>query len=95
LVVVANIGVLVALLLPAVQSARESAHRTQCSNGMKQIVLASHNCHDAHNYLPQFGYAWPRGSTRLRQCSTFWAILPYLEQQQLFDSLPANQTSSA
>jgi prepilin-type N-terminal cleavage/methylation domain-containing protein len=95
LVVIAIIGVLVALLLPAVQAARESARRTQCSNGMKQIVLANHNCHDAYGYLPQFGFAWPRGSTQLRQCSTFWAILPYLERQALFDSLPANQTSSA
>jgi prepilin-type N-terminal cleavage/methylation domain-containing protein len=95
LVVIAIIGVLVALLLPAVQSAREAARRTQCSNAMKQIVLATHNCHDNFNYLPQFGYAWPRGSTTLRQCSTFWAILPYLERQALYDRLPTNQTSSA
>jgi prepilin-type N-terminal cleavage/methylation domain-containing protein len=95
LVVIAIIGVLVALLLPAVQSARESARRTQCSNNMKQMVLATHNCHDTFQYLPQFGFAWPKGSTRLKQCSTFWAILPYLEKQALFDSLPTNQTSSA
>jgi prepilin-type N-terminal cleavage/methylation domain-containing protein len=95
LVVIAIIGVLVALLLPAVQAARESARRTQCSNNMKQMVLATHGCHDTFNYMPQFGYAWPRGSTSLRQCSTFWAILPYLERKALYDSLPANQTSSA
>jgi len=95
LVVIAIIGVLVALLLPAVQSAREAARRTQCSNNMKQQVLAAHNCHDAFGYLPQFGFAWPKGSTQLRQCSTFWALLPYLERQALYNSLPANQTSSA
>jgi prepilin-type N-terminal cleavage/methylation domain-containing protein len=95
LVVIAIIGVLVALLLPAVQAARESARRTQCSNHLKQQLLAMHNCHDAMGYLPQFGFAWPRGSTRLRQCSTFWALLPYLEQQALFERLPTNQTSSA
>jgi prepilin-type N-terminal cleavage/methylation domain-containing protein len=87
LVVIAIIGVLVALLLPAVQSAREAARRTQCASNMKQIVLASHSCHDAFNYLPQFGFAWPKGSTRLRQCSTFWAILPYLERQALLHVL--------
>jgi prepilin-type N-terminal cleavage/methylation domain-containing protein len=95
LVVIAIIGVLVALLLPAVQAARESARRTQCSNNMKQIVLATHNCHDAFGYMPHFGYAWPKGSITLKQSSTFWSILPFLESQALFDSLPSNQTASA
>ena len=95
LVVIAIIGVLVALLLPAVQAARESARRTQCSSYMKQIVLASHNCDDAMTCMPQFGYAWPRTSTTLKQSSTFWSILPYLERQELFESLPSGQTSSA
>ncbi|HEY2412950.1 MAG TPA: DUF1559 domain-containing protein, partial [Pirellulaceae bacterium] len=95
LVVIAIIGVLVALLLPAVQSAREAARRTQCSNNMKQMVLASHNAHDTFGYLPNWGYAWPKGSTTLKQASAFWALLPYIEQQALFNSLPTNQTSSA
>jgi prepilin-type N-terminal cleavage/methylation domain-containing protein len=95
LVVIAIIGVLVALLLPAVQSAREAARRTQCSNNMKQMVLASHNTHDTFGYMPNFGFAWPKGSTTLRQSSTFWSWLPYLEQQALFNSLPTNQTSTA
>jgi prepilin-type N-terminal cleavage/methylation domain-containing protein len=95
LVVIAIIGVLVALLLPAVQSAREAARRTQCSNNLKQQVIALHNCHDTYQYMPAFGYAWPQGSTTLRQSSTFWSILPYLEQKNLFEKLPTTTTSSA
>ena len=92
---IAIIGVLVALLLPAVQAAREAARRTQCSNQMKQQVLAIHNLHDVYNYLPYWGNPWPQSSTQLRTCSTFWAMLPYLEQTNLYDALPSNQTSSA
>ena len=52
LVVIAIIGVLVALLLPAVQSAREAARRTQCTNQMRQFVIACHNFHDVNGRLP-------------------------------------------
>lgn len=82
LVVIAIIGVLVALLLPAVQAARESARRMQCSNNLKQLVLAAHNHVDAHHRLPKGcqnnGFPW--GSPR--QC---WLpyILPYLEEQNV------------
>jgi prepilin-type N-terminal cleavage/methylation domain-containing protein len=84
LVVIAIIGVLVALLLPAVQAARESARRTQCINNLKQVALASHNFHDAFLKFPSgmlaaepiTGYS----QTTDQGIGAIAALLPYLEQ---------------
>jgi prepilin-type N-terminal cleavage/methylation domain-containing protein/prepilin-type processing-associated H-X9-DG protein len=81
LVVIAIIGVLVALLLPAVQKVREAANRTQCSNNLKQIGLALHSFHDARKYFP--GNHRPKGVKSARE-RWFTKILPFLEQDVLY-----------
>ena len=97
LVVIAIIGVLVALLLPAVQAAREAARRMQCANNLKQLGLALHNYHDTNKRfaigtmmndpanLPLDNNTWTAGPHR--KGSPLVKILPYMEQQPLFDSL--------
>ncbi len=87
LVVIAIIGILVALLLPAVQAAREAARRTQCNNNVKQIGLALHNYHDTYQRFP-YGAIITGGNSCTssgRRSSWTVAILPYLEQQNLYD----------
>jgi prepilin-type processing-associated H-X9-DG protein len=81
LVVIAIIAILVSLLLPAVQQARESARRTQCKNNLKQIGLAVHNYHDVFNLFPN---AEVGGTGTLVRASAFVAILPYIEQANLY-----------
>src|SRR5262245_60417198 len=81
LVVVAIIGVLVALLLPAVQSAREAARRMQCSSHMRQWSLAMHNYHDNYLILP-YG---PREVPSTRRHSWVPSLWPYIEQKNLYD----------
>jgi prepilin-type N-terminal cleavage/methylation domain-containing protein len=82
LVVIAIIGVLVGLLLPAVQQAREASRRTSCSNNLKQIGLAIHNFHDSKRKLPSS--ARPSDTSTVRAGSLIF-ILPYLELKQLYD----------
>jgi len=79
LVVIAIIGVLVALLLPAVQAAREAARRMQCTNNLKQIGLAM------HNFAAANGDRFPAGSPDGATHGLFTLILPYLEQQNVYD----------
>ncbi len=89
LVVIAIIGILIALLLPAVQAAREAARRSQCTNNMKQLVLAAHTYHDTFNRFParQAGTGTiPSGGLRLRM-SGFVALAPYYEQKSLYDQV--------
>lgn len=88
LVVIAIIGILIALLLPAVQAARESARRSQCTNNLKQICLALHNYHDVNNNFPM---GWV--SRNNVQAEWGWPafILPYIEQSNLYERLGVSE----
>jgi prepilin-type N-terminal cleavage/methylation domain-containing protein len=81
LVVIAIIGVLVALLLPAVQAAREAARRSSCQNNLRQVGLATQNFHDSRNALPPLRIAGAEG-----WASYFVLIMAYMEQGSLYDS---------
>ncbi|MBN2292515.1 MAG: DUF1559 domain-containing protein [Pirellulales bacterium] len=100
LVVIAIIGILIALLLPAVQAAREAARRLQCSSNLKQLGLALHNYHAANNCLPAGvslfdpvhadygGHGWSRQAWGV-------TIYPYIEQQDLYDKYDPNLVGSS
>lgn len=90
LVVIAIIGILIALLLPAVQAAREAARRSQCTNNLKQIALAMHNYHDTHKTFPAYQYH-VTGVYSWQGHGCFTMILPYMEQQPTYDLVDWNR----
>lgn len=110
LVVIAIIGILIALLLPAVQAAREAARRSQCTNNLKQLGVALHNYHDTFKKMPficggtgacppgstgnygAYGTWSPTGTSAYR-LSGFVSLLPFMEQQAVYDQSAKNNFS--
>lgn len=102
LVVIAIIAILVALLLPAVQQAREAARRTQCKNNLKQWGLALHNYHDVYNVFPAAlnnsgrynNAAFYSGTNTIQNTPGWIALLPFIDAGSAYDLYDFNQTSS-
>jgi prepilin-type N-terminal cleavage/methylation domain-containing protein len=91
LVVIAIIGILIALLLPAVQAAREAARGASCQNHLKQLGLAALNLNDTHGHFPSGGWGWwwvgdaDRGFGRQQPGGWVYNILPFIEQESLWE----------
>jgi prepilin-type N-terminal cleavage/methylation domain-containing protein len=103
LVVIAIIGILIALLLPAVQAAREAARRSQCANNMKQLGIGLHNYYDVYKKFPPAGenYGWcrnppPAGNPPYPVTNTngWTLVLPYVEQLAAFEAINQKQAVS-
>ncbi|MDR1484672.1 MAG: DUF1559 domain-containing protein [Planctomycetaceae bacterium] len=97
LVVVAIIGLLVALLLPAIQAARAAAQRAQCANQLKQLALALHVYHDACEMFPAGNnrYCRPNTTTAWNAYTPFLPLLPFCEQQALYDLATTGSNSGS
>jgi prepilin-type N-terminal cleavage/methylation domain-containing protein len=95
LVVIAIIGILIAMLLPAVQQVREAARRTDCANRLRQIVLATHNYHDSNGRLPSEGLGQPQVfSDAMAMLYDQWTsalgmVMPFIELDNLVRDMPA------
>ena len=91
LVVITIIGILIALLLPAVQAAREAARQVQCKNNLKQLALGCLQHEETHGFFPTGGWGWgwagdaDRGFDKRQPGGWHFNILPYIEQQALYD----------
>lgn len=84
LVVIAIIGVLIGLLLPAIQKVREAANRLSCANNVRQLGIACHNYHDTAGIFPMFAI-----STNTTVASAHYLLLPYVEQQNIYQQAVA------
>lgn len=85
LVVIAIIGILIALLLPAVQAAREAARRMNCTNNLKQVCLGIHNYLDNHSKIPTLGFRLHGNTDQTARWSIMITLLPYVEQAPLYN----------
>lgn len=92
LVVIAIIGILIALLLPAVQAAREAARRSQCTNNLKQLGIALHTYHDTYGKFCPMGTPMPGRNHGL---SGLVSLLPYMEQKPLYDQIAAGDPANS
>ncbi|MDR2643409.1 MAG: DUF1559 domain-containing protein [Planctomycetaceae bacterium] len=93
LVVIAIIGVLIAILLPAVQAAREASRRTQCSNKLRQFALTLHNHHDTQGTLPCASNGYGGTDQNKHRISAFMPLLPFIEMTTLYERFTGSYSS--